>query len=244
MCFDFKNRIIVVTGATRGIGKRIANDLQEANATLILTGTKLSEINILNKKSLDNITWKCVDFNNEKQFREFLNYLSGLNKIDVLINNAGINYKAPIIEYPLNEFDKIINVNLRSPFRLMQTVIPKMHSGGKIVNIASILGEVGLPGRGAYAASKSGLISLTRIASLEHAKDNILINCVSPGITNTELTDSILGKAGIQSIKNKIPLKKLASVDDISNAILFLISQNNNYITGTNLIIDGGYTIW
>lgn len=245
MQFDFEDQIVIVTGATRGIGKQIASDFQKARATLILTGTNSEEIDKLNSEALNSTTWKCVNFLIESEFKDFLDFLSNLKRVDVLINNAGINYRSSITNFPLNKFDDVLNVNLRSPFRLMQTIIPimKKQKYGKIVNIASISSKIAFSERCAYVASKHGIVGLTKTLALECAQDNILINCVSPGIIETDLTKDILGAQEISDIIKKIPLGRLGKPSDISEVVLFLSDKTNHFITGSNIVTDGGFVI-
>lgn len=240
----FSNQVVVITGATRGIGKAIAEAFETQKVNLILTGTKEKDIHKLNSISNPKTKWFCVDFNDENKTNEFIIYLKNRNRIDVLINNAGINYIENITEFPLQKFDEIINVNLRIPFRLMQAVIPKMidFRYGKIINIASILGNISMPKRSAYSASKSGLIGMSKSIALEVAKYNVLVNCVSPGIIKTDLTKTILPDSEIQNKSKIIPMKRLAKSKELTGLILYLSSKENSYITGENIKIDGGYT--
>lgn len=245
MNIDFSNKVVVITGATRGIGRAIFEAIKDYDVHLILTGTKKEEIRRLNSESSPNIKWLCVDFTKDTETEIFLNYLRNKYRIDVVINNAGINYIENITDFPLSKFDDIINVNLRTPFRIIQVVAPKMKrfGYGRMVNITSILGSISMPKRSAYSASKSGLIGMTKSIALELAEYNILVNCVSPGIINTELTQSILTPEQIIEKTNEIPMKRLGTTNEMANLILYLSSNLNTYITGQDIIIDGGYTL-
>ena len=245
MNFDFANQTVLITGATRGIGKKISESDVFRNSNLILTGTNIDAIRKFNSECSSNINWVCVDFtqNNETDF--FLKEIENEKKIDVLINNAGINHIQNVEDFPIQKFDDIINVNLRIPFRLIQSVIPKMKQQeyGKILNIASILGSISMPQRSAYSASKSGLIGMTKSVALEVAKYNILINCVSPGIINTDLTNRILSKKNIQEKNKEIPIGRLGNPSEILGLIIYLCSKENTYLTGQDIKIDGGYSL-
>lgn len=245
MNFDFANQTVLITGATRGIGKKISESDVFRNSNLILTGTNIDAIRKFNSECSSNISWVCVDFtqNNETDF--FLKEIENEKKIDVLINNAGVNHIQNVEDFPIQKFDDIINVNLRIPFRLIQSVIPKMKQQeyGKILNIASILGSISMPQRSAYSASKSGLIGMTKSVALEVAKYNILINCVSPGIINTDLTNRILSKKNIQEKNKEIPIGRLGNPSEILGLIIYLCSKENTYLTGQDIKIDGGYSL-
>ncbi len=165
-------------------------------------------------------------------------------EISVLINNAGINKIGAISEYDVDDFNRIQHVNVTAPFVLCKAAIPSMQRRqfGRIVNITSIFSVVSKPGRSAYSASKSGLLGLTRALALEVAADNILINCVAPGIVDTELTHSVLGDPGIAELRSLVPMGRLATSDEIAKYIRFLASEENTYMTGQNLVVDGGFT--
>ena len=245
MKIDFSNKTILITGGTRGIGFGILKLLQKKNASIITTGTNVNEIKKLNQNSKGKkIKYFYLDFTDADSINNFLNKISKLKKIDILINNAGVNKIDRIDKINENDWDLINNVNLKGPFLLTREVskIMKKNHSGKILNIASIFSTVSKQKRATYSATKWGIIGFTKAIALDLAPDNILVNAVSPGFVDTELTRKILGNEGIKEIKNSIPQKRLANVEEIANTILFLVSDYNTYITGQNLIIDGGFT--
>ncbi len=245
MRIDFTNRVVIVTGATRGIGRTIAEYLYKAGATLLLTGTDPQQIRQLNArvKNKKRIRYLALDFRNEYSVRQFLNEIKKYKKIDACINNAGTNRINYIDDFPVADWDEIIKVNLTGPFLLMKEAakIMKRRYYGRIVNISSIFGVVGKAKRAAYSAAKAGLIGLTRTAAVDLAPYNVLVNSVSPGFVLTDLTKRILNKKDISQIKSFIPMGRLGRPEDIAPIVLFLASELNTYITGQNIVADGGY---
>jgi len=245
MQFDLSNKTIVVTGATKGIGLAISNLLIEYGAKIIATGTQLKKIEKLNKKLINkNITYKYLDFNSNESVENFIVYIKKQVKIFGLVNNAGINKIDSIFEAKQEDWDLINNVNLRGPFILTRAIssLMKANGIGRIVNIASIFSVVSKQKRVSYATSKWGLIGFTKSIALDLARYNILVNAVSPGFVDTKLTRKILNKDEIEFIKKTIPQRRLAKPEEIAKIILFLISEQNSYITAQNILIDGGFT--
>lgn len=247
MEFEFKNKTILITGATRGIGKQIANDLEFLGAKLLLTGTKSKEIIELNKKAkLEQSNRKYFHLNilDKKSLKKFLLEINRIDIIHGLINNAGINRLNKIQDSKDNDWDEMIDVNLTAPYKLIKAVAKKMirEKYGRIVNIGSIFGKISKEKRSIYSATKFGIHGLTVGSSNDLAKHNILVNTLSPGFILTELTENNLSAKEINQLENVIPLKKLGSTKDISKIVIFLMSDLNLYITGQNIIADGGYT--
>jgi len=247
MEIDFSNQNALVTGATRGIGKQIAEDLVRLGANLILTGTKKDQIEMLNEESKEDDNGKrkyyCVDFTNAESAEAFMEELKNYDKIDICINNAGINKIDYIDETRTRDWDDIISVNLKAPFLVIREVsrIMKRNGYGRIINIASILGVISKEKRAIYSSSKFGIMGMTMAVSNELARYNVLVNAVSPGFVLTDLTKKILGKDEMEELEAQIPAQRLAAPADISNVVLFLASNFNTYITGQNIIVDGGY---
>ena len=240
MKFNFKNKIVLITGGEGGLGKSICSKFMELGAKVIVTTTNKKLINKKTKKK----SYVYLDFNNKNSIQKFSSDLKKINKIDILINNAGINMVSPINEVDEKYLDEIYKVNLRGPIIMTKQISKIMikKRKGKIINISSIFGTVGKSGRSLYSSTKFGLVGLTKSASLDLAKYNILVNTISPGVINTGLTKKVLNSVEEKRIKKDIPLKKLGKASDVSCLVCFLCSEFNNYITGQNFIIDGGYT--
>jgi len=245
MKIDFNNKIVLITGGTRGIGAATVKLFQKYNAKIITTGTNIKQLEKLNKESKRSMTnYYHLDFTNVDSVNNFMDKINEFEAIDVLINNAGVNKIETIDKISEDEWDWINNVNLKGPFLLTRKIsrIMKKNHSGKIVNISSIFSTISKAKRASYSATKWGLIGLTKAIALDLAPHNILVNAVSPGFVDTELTRKILGNKGIEDIEATIPQKRLGNVEEIAKSILFLASDYNTYITGQNIIIDGGFT--
>jgi 3-oxoacyl-[acyl-carrier protein] reductase len=242
MTFDFSHKTAIVTGGTRGIGKCIARLLCEAGCEVIYTGTKPQESPLHEKARFETL-----DLTDDASIEHFSReVIPGLSKIDILINNAGINKIEPVDQITDEDWDKILKVNLSGPMRMTREIAKKIKiggNGGKILNISSIFGIVSKSRRNAYSASKTGLIGLTRASALDLAPYKILVNALCPGFTLTELTQSILSPQEMDKLQNEVPLGRFAEVSEIAEVALFLCSDHNTYITGQTLIADGGFTI-
>ena len=242
MNIDFTNKTVLVTGGTRGIGASIVRHFENLNAEVIATGANKDQ---LHKSINRRVKYHYLDLKNEKSISDFIEYISQRKKIDVLINNAGMNKIDPIEKIKDEDWDNIYTINLYGPFILTRAIskIMKKNKYGRIVNISSIFGVISREKRAAYSSTKSGLIGLTKATAHDLAKDNILVNSISPGFIDTELTKNILGEKSMKELSNSIPLKRLGNSDEIAKLVLFLTSDQNTYLTGENIIIDGGYTI-
>ena len=247
MQLDFKGKTILVSGGTRGIGKQIANDLCKLGAFVIVTGTKELEIEKLNRELLKegiNKKYFFLDFLNINSVNQFLKELENFERIDGLVNNAGINRLNSVQSANKLDWDDMLNVNLSSPFQLINAISPKMinHGYGRIVNIASIFGVISKEKRVIYSATKFGLHGLTVGSSNDLARFNILVNTVSPGFVLTDLTRKNLSQSEMEQLSEQVPIKRMAETSDISNVVVFLLSELNQYLTGQNIIVDGGFT--
>ena len=248
MQIDFTNKTVLITGATRGIGKAIADCFFQAGAKLFLTGTKKDEVEQLNKdnkrKGIDHVEYIQADFSNQDSVNEFLIRLTQFEQIDICVNNAGVNRVNDFTDTSIDDFDWIHNINLKVPYQILSVVGPKMleQGYGRIVNVASIWSWITRPGRSMYTSSKNALVGLTKTLAVEWASRNVLVNAVSPGFTLTELTKTTNTKEQLIELENKIPAGRLAEPDEIAKVVAFLCSDLNTYITGQNIIIDGGFT--
>lgn len=227
----------VVTGGTRGIGYAITQKLLSVDCDVIVTGTSV------NGTCPEGAEYYSANFLNEVEVNKFCVFLEN-RKIDILVNNAGINKVGEFTSISLRDFDNILRVNLRAPFQLCQAVIPNMRNNnwGRIVNITSIFGSVTKEYRAPYSSSKFGLHGMTAALAAEVAEYGILANSVAPGFIDTDLTRNVLGEKGIDKITQMIPIKRLGKVDEIAAYISWLVSPENTYISGQNLMIDGGFT--
>jgi 3-oxoacyl-[acyl-carrier protein] reductase len=245
MRLDFCGKTAVVTGATRGIGKDIADKLTALGARLLLTGTDKAQIRALNAslKKCSLVRYYHLDLLEDRSIERFLSEAKKAGPIDICINNAGINRINSIENVKTGDWDDIVRVNLRGPFMISRGIgmIMKKAGRGRIVNMASILGVITRGKRAAYTATKAGLIGLTKTSAVDLAPYNVLVNAVSPGFVMTDLTKRILSKGEMSVLKAAIPLGRFASPDEISRVVIFLASDLNTYLTGQNIIVDGGY---
>jgi len=247
MKLNFKAKVIIVTGGTRGIGKQIADDLHSLGATVLITGTKLDEVEVLNEEAFREKTKKkyfYLDFLYSSSLDSFIKKISKYKRIDCLVNNAGINRLNHIQNSNLSDWKDMLEVNLTSPYRLIKEITPTMiiNKYGRIINISSIFGTISKEKRAIYSATKFGIHGLTVGCSNDLARFNILVNTVSPGFVLTDLTKINLSKGEREALSSQIPIQRMAETIDISSTVVFLLSDLNTYITGQNIIVDGGFT--
>lgn len=237
-------KTVLITGATRGIGKAICDLFLDKGAKIIATGTDYKQIDSLNELvHHKNLTYVQADFSDDFSFKKFIDFVSKTS-IDICINNAGINIIKSIDKVSQLEYLKIMKVNADAPYFISKEVSKSMkkRQSGRIINISSIWSVISKEKRSLYTMSKHGLVGLTKCLAVELAEHNILVNSISPGFTNTELTKKSLSKDDYKSLTESVPLQRFANTDEIANVALFLSSEMNTYITGQNIIVDGGYT--
>ena len=244
---DLKNKNMIVTGASGGIGNSIIKRLSESGANILATGTKIEKLEKL-KSKFKNLKFLKFDISENDKIEEFIENGSNLlgGNIDCLINNAGVTQDNLAIRMSLDEWKKVIDINLTSTFLLSKFAIKKMlkNKSGKIINITSVVGHTGNLGQSNYTASKAGIIAMSKSLAIEYAKKNININCISPGFINTAMTEKIDQKFK-EIILSKIPSARMGEPEDIANAVLFLASNQSDYINGETLHVNGGmYMAW
>ena len=239
---DLKGKNIIVTGASGGIGNSIVKRLNDFGANILASGTKSEKLDMLKSKFKDINTLK-FDISQVEKIEEFLeNATKELGgNLDCIINNAGITQDNLAIRMSIDEWKKVIDINLTSTFLLSKFAIKKMlkNKSGKIINITSVVGHTGNLGQSNYTASKAGIIAMSKSLAIEYAKKNININCISPGFIKTVMTEKIDEKFK-EIIISKIPSARLGEPEDIANAVIFLASNQSDYINGETLHVNGG----
>ena len=241
------NKVALITGGSRGIGEKIAERFAQAGYNLIINYvSNIENVEELETKIKGNANIEILFIQSDvTSFESCENMVNEAIKkfghIDVLVNNAGITKDTLLMRMKEEDFDKVINVNLKGTYNVTKNVIPYMmkQKYGKIVNISSVVGVSGNAGQANYAASKAGIIGFTKSVAKELASRNILANCVAPGFIKTDMTD-ILSDSVKESINSQIPLKKMGTAKEVANAVYFLGNEENTYITGQVLNVDGG----
>ena len=239
---NLKDKKIIVTGASGGIGNSIIKKLNDCGANILATGTKIEKLEEL-KSKFKNVKIIKFDISQSDKIEEFIeNATKELNgSLNCIVNNAGITQDNLAIRMNLDEWKRVIDINLTSTFLLSKFAIKKMlkNKSGKIINITSVVGHTGNLGQANYTASKAGIVAMSKSLATEYAKKNININCISPGFIKTAMTDKIDEKFK-EVIISKIPSARLGEPDDIANAVLFLASDQSDYINGETIHVNGG----
>jgi 3-oxoacyl-[acyl-carrier protein] reductase len=238
---DLKDKKILITGATGGIGHSLVKKFHQLGSTILATGTNVDKLDKL-KDEFKNINTKAFKLDQHSEIEKFIDSCHDeLNGIDVLINNAGITLDNLSIRLADENWKKVIDINLTSTFLMCKQAIKKMlkKKQGKIINITSIVAHTGNAGQANYAASKAGIIGFSKSLAIEYAKKNININCISPGFIKTEMTDKI-NEEFKKILISKIPSGELGKGEDVANCAAFLASEMSNYITGETIHVNGG----
>ena len=239
---SLKNKNIIVTGASGFIGNSIVEKLHDNDANILATGTRMEKLEEL-KKKFNNIKILKFDISQHEKIEEFINNATDAlgGSLDCIVNNAGITKDNLTIRMSLEEWTKVINTNLTSTFLMSKYSIKKMlkNKSGKIINISSVVGHTGNVGQANYTASKAGIVAMSKSLAIEYAKKNINVNCISPGFISTEMTDQIDEKFK-ETIVAKIPSNRLGKPEDIANVVIFLSSNQSDYINGETIHVNGG----
>jgi len=238
---NFENKKILITGASGGIGNALVKKFTSLGGQVLGSGTKAEKLDLL-KKQYPNIKVKKFNISEHSRIEEFIENVSlELGGLDILINNAGTNVDNLSLRMKDEEWKKVIDINLTSTFLLSKYSIKKMmrNKFGRVVNITSVVGHTGNLGQANYAASKAGIIGMSKSLAIEYAKKNITINCVSPGFIVSDMTMNIAEKVKLY-LTSRIPMGKLGTGEDVSNSVAFLSSEQASYITGETIHVNGG----
>jgi len=243
---NFKNKKILITGATGGIGNALIKKFITLGGTVLGTGTKSEKLDKIKKENPD-IKIKKFDISEHSKIEEFIDDVAlELGGLDILINNAGINNDNLSLRLKDDEWKRVIDLNLTSTFLLSKHAIKKMlkNKFGRVVNVTSVVGHTGNAGQSNYAATKAGIIGMSKSLAIEYAKKNITINCVSPGFIVSDMTMNIADKVKLY-LTSRIPMGKLGTGEDVSNCVAFLSSNEASYVTGETIHVNGGmYMAW
>ena len=238
---SFKNKNILITGASGGIGNALVSKFTSLGGKVLGTGTKTEKLDIL-KKKYSTIKVKKFDISEHSRIEEFIDDVElELGGLDILVNNAGMNVDNLSLRMKEEEWKKVIDINLTSTFLLSKYAIKKMlkNKFGRVVNITSVVGHTGNLGQSNYAASKAGIIGMSKSLAIEYAKKNITVNCVSPGFIVSDMTMNIAEKVKLY-LTSRIPMGKLGTGEDVSNCAAFLSSEQASYVTGETIHVNGG----
>ena len=246
MNLNIKDKVAIVTGASRGIGKAIVYKLVSYGCKVVLISRNLDDLKKVEKDlNTENVMSFQCDITNQQEFKVIVDKVVDFwGSLDILINNAGITKDKLLLRMNESDWVDVIDVNLKGCYNTIKVVSNQMirKKQGKIVNITSVIGQIGNSGQANYAASKSGIEGLTRSLAVEFGSRNININCIAPGYIETDMTKN-LDKKVIQDMKNNIPLNKFGLTSDISEVVCFLVSDLSSFITGQVINVDGGMTI-
>ncbi len=238
---NFKNKNILITGASGGIGNELIKKFVSLDGNVLGSGTKTEKLDLL-KKQYPNIKVKKFDIAEHSRVEEFIDNVSlELGGLDILINNAGINIDNLSLRMKDDEWKKVIDINLTSTFLLSKYAIKKMlkNKFGRIVNITSVVGHTGNLGQSNYSAAKAGIIGMSKSLAIEYAKKNITVNCVSPGFIVSNMTLNVAEKVKLY-LTSRIPMGKFGTGEDVSNCVAFLSSEQASYVTGETIHVNGG----
>jgi NAD(P)-dependent dehydrogenase (short-subunit alcohol dehydrogenase family) len=249
--FNLTGKVALVTGASKGLGKALARGLAKAGADLALCARNLDELQ-QTKNKIEQLGVRAEIFqmdvlNKGSIQKAVLSALGTFKQIDILVNNAGINVRKPVLEIQEAEWDQVLNTNLKGYFLVAQAVVPSMigQKKGKVINMASILGAVGLENQSPYASSKGGVIQLTKVMALEWARHNITVNAIGPTYFETPLVAALRNDPErFRFINERTPMGRWGQPEELEGTVIFLASKASDFITGQTIFVDGGWTIW
>lgn len=246
-CLD--NKVSLITGSSRGIGKGIAMALAQAGSDLVISARNKEKLNRLRKEIVKSTRRKVVciqaDMSKDQDIDKLVRKAAReFGKIDVLVNNAGTNIRGPSEDFSVKDWDRVMRINLRAVFLLSQKVAKIMidKGGGKIINISSLTSEITRPGIAAYTTSKGGIRQLTKSLAVEWAKHNINMNAIGPGYIRTDLTKKIQNDKKLNAwVMSRVAIKRWGEPSDLMGIVVFLASEASSYITGQAIYVDGGW---
>lgn len=246
-----EDKVCIITGAGKGFGRTLAQVFYEQGAKLALITRSQEDVESLNNDLNfhdERILVICGDVSNPETVKAFIEQaIQKFGCIDVLVNNAGMRFRKKFLEISLEEFNRVLNVNIGSMFILCQAVIPYMveRNKGKIINMSSIAGTLGLPELSGYVTSKAGVIGLTKSLALEFAESNIQVNALAPGFCKTSYFEQFKENSGLYDFTiERTPMRRWGESVEIANACLFLASSMSDYVTGDVMNVDGGWSAW
>jgi 3-oxoacyl-[acyl-carrier protein] reductase len=242
----FEGKKVIVSGATKGIGFAIAKEFLKEGASVAILGRSLETGEKALKNLEGDVFFYSLDVSDHKMVQEFsLEILEKWGGIDILVNNAGVSKNSLFIRITEDDWDHVINTNLKSVYNMSYAFSRNLikNRNGRIINISSVAGGVlgGNPGQAHYSASKGAIVSFTKVLAKEFAKRGVTVNCVAPGYTETDMMD-FLDEENKKKVESLIPMQRFANTKEIADAVLFLASDGASYITGHTLVVDGGLT--
>jgi NAD(P)-dependent dehydrogenase (short-subunit alcohol dehydrogenase family) len=249
--FNLQGRVALITGASKGLGKALARGLAKAGANLALCARNMDELQ-QTKNDMQQLGVRAevfqMDVLNKESIQKAVNSAIGtFRQIDILVNNAGINIRKQVLDLQEQEWDQVLNTNLKGYFLVAQAVVPNMieRRKGKVINMASILGAVGLENQSPYASSKGGVIQLTKVMALEWARHGINVNAIGPTYFETPLVATLRNDPErFRFINERTPMGRWGQPEELEGTVIFLASKASDFITGQTIFVDGGWTIW